>query len=143
MTFAEMSLNSLADSVAESGMAIAVAETFTGGQLSTALAAAPDAAEWFRGGVVDAAADVLGLTEGDAATELRAREMAKGVCILLDARVGVAVTGEAGTVFAAVHTTRHVVVREWHFEGTAHEVIEATIRATLGLVAVEVSLLAA
>jgi nicotinamide-nucleotide amidase len=138
----------LAKSISEANLHIAVAESLTGGQLSSALAAAPDASEWFRGGVVAYAPevkfDVLDVLPGPVVSERCAREMALGVCTLLRAEVGVAVTGvggpgpeegvPAGTVFAAVHTENRVVTREWHFEGSPDDVVNATIESTLELV---------
>jgi len=153
----KITLQALAASVAEAQVTIAVAESLTGGQLCSALAAAPDAGVWFRGGVVayapDVKFDVLGVRPGPVVAESCAREMASGVCRLLKSSVGVGITGvggpgsdeghPAGTVFAAVHTTQHVVVREWRFEGNPEEVLEQTLRATLGLLSVEVSALGA
>lgn len=143
----------LSASVAEAGVTLAVAESLTGGQLSSTLAAAENASEWFRGAVVAYASEVkfavLGVTPGPVVTEQCAREMASGVCRLLGADVGVGITGvggpgstegePAGTVFAAVHTSARVVAREWHFDGDPEQVLEQAIRATLGLVSVEVS----
>lgn len=151
----KITLQALAASVADAGVSLAVAESLTGGQLSSTIASADDASEWFRGGVVAYASEVkftvLGVTPGPVVTEQCAREMASGVCRLLDADVGIGITGvggpdpaeghPAGTVFAAVHTTARVVAREWHFDGDPEEVLEQAIRATLGLVSVEVSAL--
>jgi len=145
----------LSASVAEAGVTLAVAESLTGGQLSSTLAAAENASDWFRGAVVAYASEVkfavLGVTPGPVVTEQCAREMASGVCRLLGADVGVGITGVGGpgsteghppgTVFAAVHTSARVVAREWHFDGEPEEVLEQAIRGTLGLVSVEVSAL--
>jgi nicotinamide-nucleotide amidase len=143
----------LSASVADAGVTLAVAESLTGGQLSSAIAAAENASEWFRGGVVAYASEVkftvLGVTPGPVVTEQCAREMASGVCRLMDSDVGVGITGVGGpgseeghpegTVFAAVHTSARVVAREWRFDGDPEEVLEQAVRATLGLVSVEVS----
>lgn len=143
----------LAERIAEADASIAVAESLTGGQLSGALAAAPDASDWFRGGLVAYAPevkfDVLGVTPGPVVTAQCAEEMATGVERLLMARIGVGVTGvggpdpgeghPAGTVFAAVSTQGRVVVREWHFGGEPEEVLEQTIDAILRLLHAELS----
>ena len=148
-------LDALAASIAEVGATVAVAESLTGGLLASALAAAPGASEWFKGGVVayapDVKFDLLGVSEGPVISETCAREMAAGVHRLLRAHVGVAVTGvggpgfeeghPSGTVFAAVHTTKRVVVREWRFDGDPEQVLDQTIRATLELLALEVTAL--
>jgi nicotinamide-nucleotide amidase len=139
----------LVESIAAAKLQIAVAESLTGGQLSSAFAAAPNASDWFRGGVVAYAPsvkfDVLDVSAGPVVSERCAREMAIGVCALLRAEVGVGVTGvggpgpeegvPAGTVFAAVHTENRVVARQWHFRGSPEEVLSATIESTLELVA--------
>lgn len=143
----------LAERITEADATIAVAESLTGGQLSSALAAAPDASDWFRGGLVAYASevkfDVLGVTPGPVVTAQCAEEMATGIERLLTARVGVGVTGvggpdpeegrPAGTVFAAVSTQGRVVVREWHFDGEPEEVLEQTIDAIIRLVQAELS----
>lgn len=143
----------LAERITEADATIAVAESLTGGQLSSALAAAPDASDWFRGGLVAYAPevkfDVLGVTPGPVVTAQCAEELATGIERLLAARVGVGVTGvggpdpeegrPAGTVFAAVSTQGRVVVREWHFDGEPEEVLEQTIDAIVRLVQAELS----
>jgi nicotinamide-nucleotide amidase len=140
-------IDELTEAIAQARAQIAIAESLTGGQLSSALAAAPEASEWFRGGVVayapDVKFDVLEVLPGPVVSERCAREMALGVCSLFRAEVGVGVTGvggpgpedgvAAGTVFAAVHTENRVVTREWHFEGGPEEVLNATIESTLEL----------
>jgi nicotinamide-nucleotide amidase len=98
------------------GRTIAVAESLTGGRICAALAAAESASEWFRGGVVAYASEVkhavLHVAEGPVVSAAAARAMGVGVRDLLNADVGVAVTGaggpapqddqEPGTVFLAV-----------------------------------------
>jgi nicotinamide-nucleotide amidase len=135
--------------IAQARVQIAIAESLTGGQLSSALAAGPEASEWFRGGVVayapDVKFDVLEVLPGPVVSERCAREMALGVCSLFRAEVGVGVTGvggpgpedgvPAGTVFVAVHTENRVITREWHFEGSPDDVLAATVDSTLELLA--------
>lgn len=79
---------------------IAVAESLTGGMVASALAAAPHASRWFRGGVVAYASDVkhelLNVPPGPVVSAQAARAMAEGVRRLLKADVAVALTGAAG-----------------------------------------------
>jgi nicotinamide-nucleotide amidase len=98
------------------GRTIAVAESLTGGRICAALAAAQSASEWFRGGVVAYASEVkhavLHVAEGPVVSAEAARAMGVGVRDLLNADVGLAVTGaggpapqddqEPGTVYLAV-----------------------------------------
>lgn len=141
------STDRLVEAVRASGVTIAVAESLTSGKLASALGAASDASEWFRGGVVAYASevkfDVLGVTRGPVVSESCAHEMAEGVRHLLGADIGVAVTGvggpgpddgvAAGTVFGAIQTPDSLIVREWHFDGGPSAVLDATISATLDL----------
>ncbi len=96
---------------------LAVAESLTGGLLAAALAQGPQASEWFRGGIVAYHSAIkyklLGVSEGPVVSERCAVEMARGVCTLLDAEMGLALTGvggpepvdgiEPGTVWVGVH----------------------------------------
>jgi nicotinamide-nucleotide amidase len=79
---------------------IAVAESLTGGMVTSALAAAPHSSTWFRGGVVAYASDVkhdlLGVPPGPVVNAPAATAMAEGVRRLLKADVAVALTGAAG-----------------------------------------------
>lgn len=87
------------------GLAIAVAESCTGGMLGARLTAIPGSSDVVRGGVIAYADEVkeshLGVQPGTlrvhgAVSEATAREMAAGVCGRFAAQVGVAVTGIAG-----------------------------------------------
>jgi nicotinamide-nucleotide amidase len=131
--------------VQRAGLSIAVAESLTGGQLSAALAAAPEAASWFRGGIVAYNAEVkyelLGVPRGPVVTECAASAMAAGACRVLRADVAVAVTGVGGpgpeegqppgTVWFALHhgPSRHT--RLERFAGDPAAVLRQTrARAT-------------
>lgn len=106
----------IARQAGQSRVSIACAESLTGGQIATILAAAPDSAAWFRGSLVAYSAqvkfEVLGVPPGPVVTEQCAATMAVGVRRLLGADVAVAVTGvggpddeegkPAGTVWIAV-----------------------------------------
>jgi nicotinamide-nucleotide amidase len=86
--------------VEEAGLTVAVAESMTGGLVASRLVEVPGASEWFRGGVVSYQSrvkfDVLGVPEGPVVSEEAARAMAEGVAKLMDADVGLSVTGVAG-----------------------------------------------
>jgi len=82
------------------GFGIGVAESLTSGQVAADLGAGPQAASWFRGGLVAYASevkfDVLGVRPGPVVSEECARQMAWGVASLLDADAVVAATGVGG-----------------------------------------------
>ena len=79
---------------------VAVAESLTGGNVATALAAAKAASQWFRGSLVAYASEVkhevLGVPEGRCVSAEAAETMAAGVRKLLRADVAVGVTGAGG-----------------------------------------------
>jgi nicotinamide-nucleotide amidase len=111
---------SMEDAVAgllvERGLTLAVAESLTGGLVSARLVNVPGASGWFRGGVVTYASDLkrslLDVPPGPVVSEEAAAAMATGVRRVMEADVGLAVTGVAGpdpqdgqppgTVFLAV-----------------------------------------
>jgi nicotinamide-nucleotide amidase len=129
----------------ERGLTLAVAESLTGGALAQALAAAPDASEWFAGGVVAytvrTKARALGVPEGPVVDAPTARRMAEGVRELLAADIAVAVTGVGGpgdeegqppgTVFLAIVTRDSTRITEFAFEGEPASVVAQTVAATL------------
>ncbi len=79
---------------------LSLAESMTGGLVSSRIVDAPEASTWFKGGVVTYASevkfDILGVREGPVITEECAVQMAEGVRKLLDTDVGLSVTGVAG-----------------------------------------------
>jgi nicotinamide-nucleotide amidase len=111
---------SMEDAVAgllvERGLTLAVAESLTGGLVAARLVNVPGASGWFRGGVVTYASDLkhalLDVPAGPVVSEEAAAAMATGVQRVMEADVGLAVTGVAGpdpqegqppgTVFLAV-----------------------------------------
>ncbi len=140
----------LAELLARRGLTVATAESLTGGTIASALAAAPDAAEWFRGCVVAYSAEVkvevLGVPPGPVVTRTCATTMARAAADLLGADVCVAVTGlggpdpdpgedePPGTVWLAVvgpdgaeHAERRV------FPGDPADVVTATTARALAL----------
>jgi nicotinamide-nucleotide amidase len=136
--------------IADSGVSIAVAESLTGGLLSNRFAKIPGAGSFFRGGVVAYAAStkfsVLGVRPGPVITQDTAEEMAIGVRRLLDADIGVGITGvggpgpeedePAGTVFVAVALKDAIVSRKFSFgEREPLAICHAACDATLALTA--------
>lgn len=81
-------------------LSLAVAESMTGGLIASRCTEVPGSSAWFRGGVVSYASavkfDLLGVPEGPVVSEDAARAMAEGARRLLEAQVGVSVTGVAG-----------------------------------------------
>ncbi len=84
----------------ERGWSLGVAESLTGGLVSSRLVAVPGASEWFRGAVVayDASVkrSVLGVGNGPVVTPEAAAAMAEGARRVFGADVGLATTGVAG-----------------------------------------------
>jgi nicotinamide-nucleotide amidase len=79
---------------------LAVAESMTGGMITARLTDVPGSSDVLRGGVVSYATavkhEVLGVPEGPVISADTAMAMASGVRRLLDADVGLAITGVAG-----------------------------------------------
>lgn len=130
------------------GLTLAVAESLTGGLLANRFAAAADAAEWFRGGVVAyqkrVKFSVLDVPEGPVVTEEAAAAMARGAQRVLAADVALAVTGAGGpepqdgqppgTVWAAALTADGTLLtREHHFDGEPPEVCDQAADAAVAL----------
>lgn len=84
----------------ESGTRVATAESLTGGMVSSALAAAPDASSWFRGGVVayssEVKHDLLDVPDVPVVSAEAAITMAASARRLLGADVAIALTGVGG-----------------------------------------------
>lgn len=124
------------------GRTFAVAESLTGGALSSRFAAAGDSASWYRGAVVSYSRAVkhlvLHVPKGPVVSETAATAMAEGVCRVLDADVGLSVTGAGGpepqdgqppgTVWMATHDrgTGMTLAREVRFDGDPTDVVEST-----------------
>ncbi len=126
---------------------VAAAESLTGGLIASKLARAPAATEWFRGGVVAYVAEVkqsvLGVRPGPVVTERTVRDMAAGVIDLLDATIGIAVSGAAGpgrlegnapgTVWLAARYDDGVATQLRHLAGSPDEVCSQTCTIALEL----------
>jgi nicotinamide-nucleotide amidase len=137
----------LAKALARRGLVVAVAESLTGGELAADLARAPDASDWFAGGVVAYSAavkqTVLAVPAGPVVSSAAAAAMADGVARLLGADLAVAVTGVGGpdelegqppgTVWFGLHTPDTTETHLEHFAGEPDEVVAATRARALRL----------
>lgn len=122
----------IAEFLGSSGVTVAVAESLTGGMVSSALAEAPGASAWFRGALVAYASEVkhelLNVPPGPVVTADAAAIMANEVRRLLGADVSVALTGAGGphsqdgqppgTVFLGLSDGIHTHVEHRYFGGT-------------------------
>lgn len=88
------------DLLADRGWTIGLAESVTGGLVGARLTDVPGASRVFRGSIVTYATDLkrtlLGVGDGPVVSEAAALEMARGARRVLDADVGLALTGVAG-----------------------------------------------
>lgn len=86
--------------LADKGLTLGVAESVTGGLVGARLTGVAGSSRVFRGGVVSYASevkfDVLGVDRGPVVSEDAAVQMARGVRRVVDADVGLALTGVAG-----------------------------------------------
>ena len=90
----------VAQMLVKAGLTLAVAESLTGGLVSSRLVGVPGASAWFKGAVVSYASevkfDMLGVAKGPVVSAAAAIAMAEGVRDRLRADVGLGVTGVAG-----------------------------------------------
>ena len=131
------------------GLTIGCAESLTSGAIAVAIGAAPEASEWFRGGVVAYSEavkrGVLGVNARKLTSATCARQMAGGAAAVLMAGATVAVTGvggpgpadgePAGTVFIAATVRGRVIERHHVFDDEPAHVVHATVGAALELLA--------
>jgi nicotinamide-nucleotide amidase len=147
-------VESVADILTSESQTLAVAESCTGGLVAKRITDLPGSSSYFRGGVIAYAdrvkLEVLGveeavLAENGAVSEAVAAGMARGVADLLDADVGVGVTGIAGpdggtpekpvgTVWFAVSLKGRVNTSHQVFSGDREAVRERASQAALLLV---------
>jgi nicotinamide-nucleotide amidase len=126
-------------------LTVVVAESLTAGRISQALGAAPDASDWFGGGVI-AYQEVtkhrlLGVQPGPVVSAQCAEQMARAVMENVGADVSVAVTGvggpdpveghPAGTVFISVSTRSAVRTFPHRFDGSPETVVALTTISAL------------
>lgn len=141
----------LIESLKAEGKTLATAESCTGGGIGHVITSVSGSSAVYLGGVISYAnavkERVLGvpaevLATVGAVSEEAARAMAEGVCNLLKADVGIAVTGIAGPnadgsnkpvglVYIAVCRDGQTVVTENHFSGDREAVRNQTIETAL------------
>jgi nicotinamide-nucleotide amidase len=130
-----------------SAATLAVAESLTGGMVVSHLARTEGASDWLRGGIVAYASSVkhglLEVRDGPVVSRGAAHDLAVNVARLLDATVGLSITGvggpdpqdgiEPGTVWIGVSVAGEPCDPTCHrFEGSPTEVCEASTNAALG-----------
>ncbi|WP_131104523.1 CinA family protein [Ornithinimicrobium sufpigmenti] len=137
----------IADLASSRGLWVAAAESLTGGAVSSALAAAPGASDWYHGGVVAYSPrikqHVLGVTPGSVVTAQCADELAAGVARVLESEAAVSTTGvggpdpeegeEPGTVYLGVVAPGYQDCRRVELEGSPDEVVEQATEQALEL----------
>jgi nicotinamide-nucleotide amidase len=121
----------IAEMAEQFGIRVAVAESLTGGLISTRLAEAGGASRWYAGAVVAYGTDVkqavLGVPEGPVVSEPAATAMALGARRLLRADAALSITGVGGpdsqddqppgTVWVCVVSSTRHDVRRWEIPG--------------------------
>lgn len=141
----------LAEKIAEIATArdlsVGAAESLTGGAVSSALAAAPDASEWYHGCVVAYSPRVkqhlLAVTPGPVVTERCAHELAHGAARVLEVDAAVATTGVGGpdpeegegpgTVYVGVVVPGGASCHRLELDGSPEEVVEQATAKALAL----------
>jgi nicotinamide-nucleotide amidase len=128
-------------------LTVGVAESLTGGQLSSRFARAGGASAWFRGGIVAYSADVkrqlLGTRPGPVVSRDAVLDMARGAARILAADLVVAVSGVGGpasqdglppgTVWIAVVAGERERAELHRFRGDPDRVCDATCDAAVAL----------
>jgi PncC family amidohydrolase len=91
----------IGEALQQRGETLAIAESLTGGLLAASFARASGAGDWFRGGMVAYASlvkhSLLGVPAGPVVSAQAAAAMAAGAGRVLQAAVGLAVTGVGGS----------------------------------------------
>ena len=144
-------LQRLADHLQDRGWRLATAESVTAGLLADSAAQAPQASDWFLGGVVAYATEVkqrlLGVEPGPVVNAATAEQMARGVASLLDAQVTLSTTGvggpdpqegqPAGRVWVGVHVDGAVTTHRLDLDGDPEDVCTGAAEKALQLLAAE------
>jgi nicotinamide-nucleotide amidase len=90
----------VADALVAAGMTLGIAESLTGGLVSSRLVEVEGASAWLKGSIVSYASDVkhslLGVPEGPVVSDVAVRAMASNVRSVLGSDIGLALTGVAG-----------------------------------------------
>lgn len=127
------------------GQTVACAESLTGGQISTRLAAATNASTWFHAGILSYTARakhrILGVPVGPVVTAACAEQMAIGVRALTHADLALGITGvggpgsqeghPAGTTFLAITHHSTTTVQRLLIPGSSDRIIELAVTHSL------------
>lgn len=127
------------------GLTLALAESVTGGLVAGRLTAVPGASDVVRGAVVSYASevkfDLLGVPRGPVVNEAAAAAMATGVRRVLDADVGLALTGVAGpteqdgmpvgTLCVGIDDGRAVVTHTFRLPGQREQMRQMSVITAL------------
>jgi nicotinamide-nucleotide amidase len=141
-------IGQLADTLMAHSLTLAVAESLTGGMLTSHFAAGPNAAKWLQGGLVayhsKVKREVLGISDGPVVSKRAALEMARGAAGLFGADVALAVTGVGGpesqdgelpgTVWMAVRDHAREESQVKQFEGDPSSICEQACEGAIALV---------
>jgi len=145
--YIELIVEHVAQQLRDQSLTISVAESLTGGMLTSYLAAGPGASDWLQGGIVaySAAVKQLVLNVGDVpvVSETAARQMARGAARLFHSDLAVALTGAGGpdgqsgeppgTVWYAVVSHQRERAELNRFEGDPKTVCESACREVLAV----------
>lgn len=137
----ESLLESIAELATSRELAVAAAESLTGGQIAESLASVPESAGWFSGSVVvfrdEAKRNALGVTAEEVVSAECAEQMASGALKLFGCDVAVSTTGvggpntqedkEPGTVYIGVCGPGGVQSFSYDFDGEPAEILESTV----------------
>lgn len=128
----------LAELLRETSYTVGVAESLTGGLLSDTFAKMPDAATWFKGGVVAYMPEVkrrlLDIGGAPVVSKNAAISMAESAAELMDSDIAIAVTGVGGpgpeegvapgTVWMAIKMPTEIIATLRNFPGEPDEVCQ-------------------
>jgi nicotinamide-nucleotide amidase len=137
----------IAELASSRGLSVAAAESLTGGAVSSALAAAPEASSWYHGCVVAYSPrvkfDLLGVTPGPLVSDRCADELAHGAARVLEADAAVSTTGvggpdpeegeEPGTFYVGVAVPGGATTHRVKVDGSPAEVVELATQHALEL----------
>lgn len=148
----------VAELLKRKGETLAVAESFTGGQIATAFTAAPGASKFFKGGIVSYATaskiDVLNVDKAlvdkySVVSAPVAEAMALGAQKLFSADYTISTTGNAGptkgdsdaaigTVFISIGTPHEIFTHEFHMGNHRERVLTKSVNKALELLQKEI-----
>ncbi|MFD4368487.1 phosphoketolase [Rhodococcus sp. NPDC058521] len=141
----------LADRISEAArrreLAVAAAESLTGGRISCVLGGAQSSSEWFRGSVVAYSSSVKHRildVPGAGVSDESARAMAASVADLLDADIALAVTGVGGpdaqegdppgTVWFGLFVDGNTIAELRRFSGSPEAIVDAATTHALEMI---------